>query len=140
MEIIRRGIDQLRIGFGEIRLRVDRLTLAKRRWRSVADDGREFGFDLEEPLADGSAFFTSEEHSYRIAQTAEPVLEVRLQETPQAARLGWAIGNLHFALEVDGDCVRVADDQALRQLFGREGIAFSEATAVFRPRASPHGH
>jgi urease accessory protein UreE len=29
---------------------VERLKLAKRRWRGAATDGEEFGFDLEKPL------------------------------------------------------------------------------------------
>ena len=36
----------------QVRIPVERLTLAKRRWRGVADDGEEFGFDLEAPLTD----------------------------------------------------------------------------------------
>lgn len=142
MEIIRQELRKLRPGFGEIRLHVDRQTLAKRRWRGVADDQCQFGFDLEEPLVDGAAFFENEEQRYRIAQIAEPILEIKLQAAPQAARLGWAIGNLHFAFEVDGDCVRVADDPALRQLLAREGIPFAETTKVFQPLspATPHVH
>ncbi len=141
MEIIRKELHKLRPGFGEIRLRADRQTLAKRRWRGVADDGREFGFDLDEALADGATFFETEEHRYRIAQNPEPVLEIKLHDLAQAARTGWAVGNLHFAVEVAGDRLRVADDTALRQLFAREGLAFAETTQVFHPTgAPPHVH
>jgi len=140
MEIISKELRKTRPGFGEILLRIDRQTLAKRRWRGVAEDGREFGFDLQEPLADGAAFFESEEHRYCLAQNPEPVLEVKLPASPKAAQLGWMIGNLHFPLEVSGEVIRAADDPALRQLFAREHIAFTENTAVFHPLKSAHAH
>src|SRR5688572_15164414 len=108
-----------------VRIPVDRLTLAKRRWRGVAEDGKEFGFDLERPLNDGAQVFISDTSVYVIAQKYEPVLEVALgSDASAAARLGWIIGNLHFSLEVVGSLVRVADDPALRQLFERESISF----------------
>jgi urease accessory protein len=123
-----------------IRIPVDRLTLAKRRWRGVAEDGREFGFDLEQPLADGATVFQAESR-YVIAQTYEPVLEVSLSSAaPIAAKLGWMIGNLHFPLEVVGESVRVADDPALRQMFEREGIGFVACKRVFHPLSGGHRH
>ncbi|HEY5793031.1 MAG TPA: hypothetical protein VIS74_07020, partial [Chthoniobacterales bacterium] len=58
-----------------------------------------------------------------------------------AARLGWKIGNLHFSVEVTADALRVADDSAIRQMLGREGIAHAARSAVFRPLlAAPHSH
>jgi urease accessory protein len=123
-----------------IRIPVDRLTLAKRRWRGVAEDGREFGFDLEKPMTDGVAVFQTES-LYVIAQKYEPVLEVALgTDAPTAARLGWLIGNLHFPLEVAGTTVRVADDPALRQLFEREKIGYIACKRVFHPLGGGHSH
>jgi urease accessory protein len=125
----------------QIVLRVDRLTLAKRRWRGTAEDGSEFGFDLQRPLANGDAFAATSAAVYRIAQSAEPVLEVALRaDSPGAARLGWVIGNLHFPLEIDGQVLRVADDPALRQLFARESIAFTARGAIFTPLSGGHHH
>ncbi|RYD74293.1 MAG: urease accessory protein UreE [Verrucomicrobiaceae bacterium] len=119
---------------------VDRLTLAKRRWRGVAADGREFGFDLEYPLAHGDIVF-ADGSRYTIAQKPESVLEVALATDPAAAaRLGWLIGNLHFQLEVAHGVIRVADDPALRQLFEREHIAYTVETRVFQPLGGGHSH
>lgn len=123
------------------RIAVERLTLAKRRWRGVAEDGQEFGFDLEAPLADGAAVFQSEAALYVLAQKYEPVLEVALgTDSPTAARLGWMIGNLHFQIEVAGEIVRVTDDPAVRQLFDREHIAFTACQRVFHPLSGAHRH
>ena len=123
------------------RIAVERLTLAKRRWRGVAEDGQEFGFDLESPLADGATVFHSATAAYVLAQKYEPVLEVALgTDSPTAARLGWMIGNLHFQIEVAGEIVRVTDDPAVRQLFEREHIAFTACKRVFHPLSGGHRH
>lgn len=123
------------------RIAVERLTLAKRRWRGVAEDGREFGFDLDAPLGDGAAVFQGESAIYVIAQKFESVLEVALDtDASAAAQLGWIIGNLHFPLEVAKSIVRVADDPALRQLFERERIPFVACRRVFHPLSGAHHH
>jgi urease accessory protein len=117
------------------------MTLAKRRWRGVAEDGQEFGFDLENPLQDNAAVFQSATAVYILSQKYEPVLEVALgADSPTAARLGWLIGNLHFTIEVAGPTVRVIDDPAVRQLFEREGIAYVPCKRVFHPLSGGHHH
>jgi urease accessory protein len=124
-----------------IPLAVDRLTLAKRRWRGTAQDGREFGFDLEFPLADGDVFFTNGAGAYVVQQLAEPVLEVPLAtDAVAAAKIGWIIGNLHFGLEVTASSARVPDDPALRQLFEREHLPYMVTEAIFRPLGGAHSH
>jgi urease accessory protein len=141
MIIVREPMEEGSSGEAATALRVSRETLAKRRWRGVADDGAEFGFDLETPLGDGAVIHRSEDAEYAIRQTPEAVLEVALPEAAGAARLGWMIGNLHFAVEVAGGVIRAVDDPALRQMFEREGIVFSQEVRVFRPLlAGGHSH
>ena len=124
-----------------IMLRADRLTLAKRRWRALAENGVEFGFDLAAPLAHGDAFYATESALYSIEQKPESVLEIALIPKPAAvARLGWTIGNLHFPIQVTEEAVRVPDDSALRALFERQGIPFAVAERVFIPFAKAHSH
>jgi len=107
----------------------------------MAEDGEEFGIDLEKPLLDGTAVFANDSAVYVVAQKYEPVLEVSLSaDAPGAAKLGWLIGNLHFPLEVAGSVVRMADDPALRQLFDREHIAFTPCKRVFHPLSGGHHH
>jgi urease accessory protein len=124
---------------------VERLTLAKRRWRGVAEDGAEFGFDLERPIADGAAFHQTADSVYVIAQKYEPVLELRIADCglrigSDAARVGWLIGNLHFQIEVLDEIIRVVDDSAVRQMFEREGIKFTPCKRVFHPISGGHSH
>jgi len=123
-------------------LTADRATLAKRRWRGVARDGREFGFDLDKVLFDGSVFHREGGKCYVISQASEPVIEIELGRDPvRAAILAWQIGNLHFPVEVTDFVIRCADDPAIRQMFQREQIAWRAAAAVFRPiTSSGHAH
>lgn len=140
MEIIRGPLPDSDHGVIEVLLPVDRHTLEKRRWRGTAEDGREFGFDLVEPLADDAPFFNAEGTVYVIAQQPEPVFEITLGTPVESARLGWLVGNLHFSIELGGGVVRVAEDAALRQVLIRENIYFSEASHVFHPFRHEHVH
>jgi urease accessory protein len=125
----------------DARLVADRFTLAKRRWRGTASDGHEFAFDLIVPLAHDAVFTSAEGRRYVVEQKPEPVLEIALIPRPApVARLGWALGNLHFPIEVTDDVIRVPDDVALRQFFEREKIPFEAVERVFQPFARTHGH
>ena len=120
-----------------VMLTVERATLGKRRWRGVARDGREFGFDLDQAMAHGAVFFRERGTCYVIEQAPEPVLEIELgRESGRAAVIGWQIGNLHFPVEVAGEAIRCPDDPAIRQLLRREKIAWRTMVAVFRPISS----
>lgn len=124
-----------------VKLKVERGMLARRRWRGVAEDGAEFGFDLEHPLADGDFFDLREGVLYQVEQTAEPVLEIPLAGgTDRAARLGWTLGNLHFPIEVLATAIRVMDDPAIRLLCEREHLPFEAVQAVFHPLGGSAGH
>jgi urease accessory protein len=123
-------------------LLADRTMLAKRRWRGVAQDGREFGFDLDHPVSDGAVFHRQSGKCYVISQTPESVLEVELETDPaRAAVICWQIGNLHFPVEITDQIIRCVDDPAIRLLLSREGVSWHPAIAVFRPITSlAHAH
>lgn len=103
----------------------------------MADDGRDFGFELTEPLRDGAVVLVEDGRSYVIAQRSEAVLELPMTD---AAVIGWSIGNLHFQIEVTEGAIRVEDDPALRQLCAREGWSYEACERVFRPRQGGHHH
>ncbi len=125
-----------------VTLAVDRLTLAKRRWRGTAEDGAEFGFDLAEPLTHGTVFGVTENACYVIEQKPEEVLEIALDDSSDAAaRIGWMLGNLHFPVEIIARTIRVADDPAARQMLHRESVKFEARQQLFQPiKAGAHGH
>jgi urease accessory protein len=125
----------------QIKLLADRATLAKRRWRGRAEDGREFGFDLHDCLSGGLVFFRDKAGEYILEQTPEEVIEIPVTTVEQAARLAWGLGNLHFAVQVLPGALRVQEDPAVRQLLEREGLAYQRVTCVFLPLSSgPHHH
>ena len=141
MEIIREPASGNHSATPTARVVADRLTLAKRRWRALASDGNEFAFDLMAPFSHGTIFAAAAGPHYVVEQKPEPVLEIALIPRPApVARLGWALGNLHFPIEVTDEVIRVPDDTALRQFFGRENIPFVAAERIFQPFARAHGH
>jgi urease accessory protein len=142
MRMVRSHCGPVRIEAQRINLHIDRFTLAKRRWRGVAEDGSEFGFDLDAALSNSDCFFREASRDYCIFQTPEPVLSVALLSIFQGAKIAWNIGNLHFPLSLSEGYILVEDDPALRQLFEREKILFEQKSAVFQPMrgAQPHKH
>ena len=122
-----------------VRLVAERRLFLKRRWRGVAEDGTEFGFDLESRLKNGCVIHREDRADYVVLQEPELVYEVALESPEQAALVGWKVGNLHLPVEVTGNVVRVVHDPAMRQLCEREEWIVSERTVVFNPlRVTPH--
>ena len=118
----------------EIAVRADRFTLAKRLWRGSADDGKEFGFELDAPLRPGDTIFQTISARYVVRQTEEPVVEIPLDIAPSAAAgIGWAIGNLHLELSAEPTRLLAPDESAVRQLLTRLNVPFTPTTAIFRP-------
>lgn len=123
----------------QVELKVERRLFLKRRWRGVAADGTEFGFDLESRLKHGGVIHHTDEHDYVVKQQAETVYQVRPASLEEAALMGWKIGNLHLGVQVVDGVIRVVHDVAVLQLFEREGWAFEEVSVVFNPlRVTAH--
>jgi urease accessory protein len=130
----------------EIAVCVDRQKRAKRLWRAVATDGTEFGFEVETPLRHGDVVWASDKARYVIHQEPELVLEIPLDVKPDAAAIiGWAVGNLHFAIEAQPTRLLAPDDTGLRQALDRMHIHYHEVVEVFQPHRfagslAGHGH
>lgn len=125
----------------EIVLPVDRLVLAKRLWRGVADDGTEFGFELEAPLRHGDAFWQTRTIRYVVHQRPESLVEISLELAPSAAAgIGWAVGNLHLELSAEPARLLALDEPAVRQLLGRLQVPFKPVVAIFRPGRFARGN
>jgi urease accessory protein len=146
MHLIRAALTPFDDRLPEVAVRADRQRLSKRLWRAKADDGTEFGFEVELPLRDGDVVWTTAEFSYVMRQEPEPVLEIPLDVEPDAAAvIGWAVGNLHFPVEAQPGRLLAPDDPALRQALERLGIHYHFATEVFQPHRFAgtlvgHGH
>jgi urease accessory protein len=122
-----------------VRLIAERRQFLKRRWRGVAEDGTEFGFDLESRLKNGGVIHRGDRVDYIVLQEPELVYEVSLGDPAEAALVGWKIGNLHLPVEITESSVRALHDPAMLQLCEREGWTVSERTVVFNPlRVTAH--
>ena len=118
----------------EIALRADRITLDKRLWRGLEEDGMEFGFELDAPLKPGEVVYQSPSARYVIHQQPEPVVEIALEMAPSAAAgIGWAVGNLHLELSAEPTRLLAPDEPAVRQLLERLKVPYRPTTAIFRP-------
>lgn len=123
----------------QVCLRAERRQFLKRRWRGVAEDGTEFGFDLETRLPEGAVIFQTDGHDYIVLQEPETVYVVHPANADEAALIGWKIGNLHLPVEIADGMVRVLHDPAVRQLCEREGWPLLEEMVLFKPlRVVPH--
>ncbi len=134
MQLISAALSESDSALPEIAIRVERLKLAKRIWRAAADDGTEFGCELEAPLRDGAVIWQTSSSRYVVRQPAESVLEISLGIAPSAAAgIGWAVGNLHLELSAEADRLLSPDEPAVRQLLDRLNVPYKTTTAVFRP-------
>ena len=134
MQLINGFIAQSDTTLPEVAVQVERLKLAKRLWRGAADDGLEFGFELNAPLKDGDVVWQTSIARYVVRQLPEAVLEISLDVAPSAAAgIGWATGNLHLELSAEPKRLLAADEPAMRQLLERLKVPFTPAMAKFRP-------
>ncbi|WP_411827732.1 urease accessory protein UreE [Luteolibacter sp. AS25] len=114
-------------------LATERRKFLKRRWRGIAVDGTEFGFDLESRLLDGCVIFQSGGKDYIVRQLPERVYEVPFKDAAHGTLVGWKVGNLHLPAEVTADSLRVLHDDAMMHLLKREGWDYSEPEVIFTP-------
>lgn len=117
----------------QVVLAAERRQFLKRRWRGVAEDGTEFGFDLENRLIDGGVVFHQDGRDYVVRQLPESVYEIAFSSADQAALVAWKTGNLHLPAQILDGCIRVLHDEAMRQLLEREGWPYTEPTVLFSP-------
>jgi len=140
MTVIRQVLTRSSAVGREIPIHVDRWQLSKLRWRAAADDGREFGFEVDEPLHHGDIVCCNDYNYYTIHQTSETVLVVNTTEKEVVTKLAWSIGNLHQLLQVSGSELICADDPSLRQLFDQLHIAYKVESRQFEPMRSASAH
>lgn len=123
----------------QVTLHAERRQFLKRRWRGMAEDGTEFGFDLEQRLIDGSVIFHSGGMDYVVRQMPEIVFRIPFESPAQAALVAWKTGNLHMPAQITDDAILVLHDEAMRNLIQREGWPFTEPEVLFVPmKAVPH--
>lgn len=135
MELIERMLAETSLNplSKRVELAVERRLFLKRRWRGTAEDGREFGFDLDSRLVDGCVIFRDGGMDYVVRQLPEMVYEVPFEDAAHGALVGWKVGNLHLPAQVMDAALRVLHDDAMKQLLEREGWPYSEPEVIFTP-------
>lgn len=114
-------------------LRAERRQFLKRRWRGCADDGTEFGFDLETRLTDGCVIHRADGMDYIVRQLPETVYQIAFQSPAHAALVAWKTGNLHLPAQILDDAILVLHDVSMQQLLARECWSYTEPEVVFNP-------
>jgi len=117
----------------QVTLFAERRNFLKRRWRGVAEDGTEFGFDLENRLIDGCVIFQKDGRDYLVRQLPERIYEISFTSADQAALVAWKVGNLHLPAQIHTDRIQVLHDEAMAQLLLRENWPYSEPEVIFTP-------
>ncbi len=117
----------------QVVLAAERRQFLKRRWRGIAEDGTEFGFDLQSRLTDGGVIFQKSDRDYIVRQLPEIVYQVSCKTPAQAALVGWKVGNLHLPAQIVENAILVLHDQAMTQLLEREVWDYSEPEVIFTP-------
>jgi urease accessory protein len=117
----------------QVMLFAERRQFLKRRWRGVAEDGVEIGFDLESRLSDGGVVLHLDGRDYVVRQLPEVVYQIDFESPEQAALVGWKVGNLHLPAQMIEGAILVLHDEAMTQLLKREGWMYSEPEVVFTP-------
>lgn len=139
MELITQTIIEIPAGLNIIPIIVDRHKLARRRWRAVATDQTDFGFDVAEALSHGDCIYINDTSAYVITQEEEDCFLISLNGEQQAAWIGWMVGNLHFKASFSEEGVLVQDDLAVEQMLEREQINYQRVQRIFQP-AKQGGH
>lgn len=117
----------------QVVLAAERRLFLKRRWRAVAEDGTEFGFDLDARLIDGCVICHRDGIDYLVRQLPETVYQIPFESPAHAALVAWKTGNLHLPAQILDDSILVLHDEAMTQLIQREGWTFSEPEVLFTP-------
>ena len=117
----------------QVTLNAERRLFLKRRWRANADDGTEFGFDLDSRLIDGCVIFHTNGLDYIVRQLPETVYRIPFENPAHAALVAWKTGNLHLPAQILDDAMLVLHDEAMTNLLKREGWTFSEPKFLFTP-------
>jgi urease accessory protein len=110
----------------------------QRRWirgKFTTAKGREVALALPTgtPLVPGTIILVEKDWYLRIEAVPEPLIAVIPENSKDAIRLAFEIGNRHFPLALEGSTLLVPDDPAMAQLFDRLNARWHRLQAIFSP-------
>ena len=122
------------------------LTWEERRWtrkRVRTSAGREVALALPTGslLRPGDVLAREADWYLVVEGRPEPVLAIYPRDREEAIRVAFDVGNRHFSLALEGECILVPDDTAMEQLVTRLGVAWKRQETIYDPLgAAPHPH
>ena len=122
------------------------LTWEERRWmrgRFTTEMGRTIAIALPTgtQIEPGQIVSVTDDWYLTMEAALEPLLVIHPRDRQQAILAAFEVGNLHFPLAMETDCLLVPDDSAMVQLLNRMGLPWERRTAAFQPigKGQPHG-
>ena len=122
------------------------LTWEERRWtrkRVRTTAGREVALALPTGslLRPGDVLAREADWYLVVEGRPEPVLAIYPRDREEAIRVAFDVGNRHFSLALEGECILVPDDTAMEQLVTRLGVAWKRQETIYDPLgAAPPPH
>ncbi len=108
----------------------------RRRAHLQDDDGTPLLLDLEAVprLEDGDGLVLADGGVVRVRAAPEPVVDIRCDSAPHAARVAWHVGNRHAPLQVLADGgLRIRNDHVLAAMAEHLGATTVRHQAPFSP-------
>lgn len=103
---------------------------------ATGEGGLAVRLDVEGALNDGDAVRLEDGRLVAVRAAAEPLLEVRAENSARLLRAAWQIGGRHGAVEATADALYVADDPALAELVRGLGCTAQAVQRPFRPEVA----
>jgi len=120
----------------------------RRRLLLNSDNGIEFLLELEAVtlLKQDDILRLNDGRGIRVQAKAEPLYEIRGNDTRHLLMLTWHVGNRHLASEIHSDHIRIRKDPVIRKMLEQLGANMTDVQAGFNPQggayddASSTGH
>lgn len=112
----------------------------RRRIALTSDGGIEFLLDLPSTrlLKDGDRLLLTDDRVLRVRAAAEPLLEVRGEDSTHLLRLAWHLGNRHQPSEIHRERLVIRHDHVIAAMLRELGAEVREIDASFDPEGGAY--
>ena len=112
----------------------------------MADDGTEFGVQIDENLSDGDVLAVTTDKIYAVRIKKSKLVHIPVQTMTEMGRLGFELGNRHLSLQIASDCITIPFDAPTFEYLVRLGFNPRIVEDVFadyivcKAHGATHGH
>ncbi|MBT7427285.1 MAG: urease accessory protein UreE [Betaproteobacteria bacterium] len=113
----------------------------KSRFKAVSIDGQEVGVFLDRGtiLAHGDCLESENGKIVRVLAQDESLLQITQGSAKSLSHLAYHLGNRHVSIEIHNACLRIADDEVLRDMVEGLGAHVHSVSAPFHPESGAYG-